>query len=82
MKTRKKAVEIIKNVLKNHYNYPEITIIQQLEDSGYIKFNEDRTDSKLHKGILEKRAESYGLTLSDYAKKVNNGEILDKIKQK
>ena len=80
MKTRKKAVEIIKNVLKNHYDYPEITIIQQLEDAGYVKFDENSTNSKLHRGILEKRAESYGLTLSDYTKKVNNGEILDKIK--
>ena len=80
MKTRKKAVEIIKNVLKNHYDYPEITIIQQLEDAGYVKFDENSTNSKLHRGILEKRAESYGLTLSDYVKRVNNGEILDKIK--
>lgn len=80
MKTRKKAVEIIKNVLKNHYDYPEITIIQQLEDAGYVKFDENRTNSKLHRGILEKRAESYGLTLNDYVKKVNDGEILDKIK--
>lgn len=80
MKTRKKAVEIIKNVLKNHYDYPEITIIQQLEDAGYVRFDENSTNSKLHRGILEKRAESYGLTLSDYTKKVNNGEILDKIK--
>lgn len=80
MKTRKKAVEIIKNVLKNHYDYPEITIIQQLEDAGYVKFDENSTNSKLHRGILEKRAESYGLTLNDYVRRVNDGEILDKIK--
>ena len=80
MKTRKKAVEMIKNVLTNHYDYPEITIIQQLEDAGYVKFDKNSTNSKLHRGILEKRAESYGLTLSDYVKRVNDGEILDKIK--